>query len=72
VSLIQKTEVTNIVYVQPLNIDPGDTIIVTCEKRISRDVFNKLKSQLQEQTGCKVIVLETGLKLTGKIEGQVR
>lgn len=44
----------------------GDTIVVQCERRVPRDVFEKLNRQIQArfaEQDVKVIVLEAGLDL---------
>ena len=66
--------VVNYAVVTPIRAESGDTLIIQCPKRISRDVFLKLKAQLQERFGPEVgvIVLEAGLSVQGVIEGRDR
>lgn len=58
----------------PVRIQPGDTLIVQCERRVSRDVFLKLQQQIKERLGdhVGVIVLEAGLHVEAVVEGEVR
>ena len=51
---------------QIIEFEAGDQLIVECEHRIPRDVFNRLRAQLNDRSNDKVIVLEAGLKLVGR------
>lgn len=68
----RKTEVTiNYAIVTPVYCEAGDTLVVQCERRVPRDVFLKLQAQLKEKfPGSAVILLESGLRVSGVIAGK--
>lgn len=51
---------------QVIEFEAGDQLIVECAHRVPRDVFERLRAQLNEHSDDKVIVLEAGLKLVGR------
>lgn len=59
----------HVTYVLPVRAREGDVLFITSERRVPRDVHNKLRLQLQERLpGNKVVLLEAGLKLLGSVE----
>lgn len=50
--------------VQRLDLRPGDTIVITSPRRVSKEVFERLKNIARESfPDNKIIVLEAGLDL---------
>jgi hypothetical protein len=68
----RKTEII-VNVVTPIYCEAGDTLIVQCEKPISRDAFLRLQAQLKERfPGLPIIVLEAPLRVSGVIAGEAR
>lgn len=42
---------------------PGDMLVIETERRIPREAADRLRAQLSEKTGCRVLLLESGLEL---------
>lgn len=58
----------------PVRLQPGDTLVVQCQRRVSSDVMRRLREQLKSSFGDRVgvIVLEAGLRVEAVIEGEER
>lgn len=66
-----RREITVNYDVMPLRVQQGDTLIIQSERGVSRDIYLKLKAQLEASTpGVSILLLEASLKVTGVVAGR--